>query len=69
MLNHQKAPQCPFCTKRLSYIRQRKTETRTHTQRMKRICQKVIRVSEKQFTATDKHRHDYEIAKNKLAEM
>ena len=41
-------------------------EESDHLKRMIKICQKVVRVSERQFTDTGKHRHDYEVALNKL---
>ena len=40
-----------------------------HVQRMIRICRKVIATSERHYLITGKHRHDYEVAKRKLAEL
>ncbi len=44
-------------------------EETEHLERMIKICQKVVRVSERQFADTGKHRHDYEVALNKLPEL
>ena len=44
-------------------------EESDHLKRMIKICQKVVRVSERQFADTGKHRHDYEVALNKLSDL
>lgn len=47
----------------------RQQRKQQHIRRMKRICRRVIAVSERQYLLTGKQRHDYQVAKTKLAEL